>query len=183
MFRTGMDACDLLAPEAGGLCLVSYRADELCASIRDAFDATLEILGDATRRRARLVSRLVPASPVTFTMSPRTCAHVRHRHKYAHARLPAGLRFYFRRRGVPTGRSAANLVELVDELHEADEPTIAHHIHHGDFSRSQPITHNASRITSPRRASLTCDVSNTTLPNRCESNWPRSCGDGEGPPR
>ena len=134
LFGPEREPRELLVPEDGGLCLVTWRPEALSPAITDELDATITAL-DADAARVALDSRLVTPGHVELTVARRASAHVRHRRKYAHVRLPPALWFRFRADGRPTGRSAANLEELVAELRAAADASVAHHVASGDFSR------------------------------------------------
>ncbi len=70
-----------------------------------------------------------------FTPSSRLSAHVRHWHKYMHAKLPPHRWFVFRGRWGVTGRSAGNVAEVHDEIQRAGPDVVQHHVLGGDFSR------------------------------------------------
>lgn len=114
---------------AGGLCAVTWRPDSLCAAIRSGFDVRIEAL---TARRATLARS--GEMPRPFTVGRRRSAHVRHRHKYTEARLAPHHRFFFRMAAGPTGRSAGNVDEFVEEVRHADPAVLIHHASHHDFS-------------------------------------------------
>jgi hypothetical protein len=126
-------ACDLVAGAQAGLCLVTYRPSDLCPDAMRECDVVLAAEGGG--KRAVASGALVGSEPIPFRVARRARAHVRHEHKYAEARVAPAQRFYFRRQGVNTGRTAANLHELVDELALADVETVSHHLRAGDFSR------------------------------------------------
>jgi HAD superfamily hydrolase (TIGR01484 family) len=147
---------------AGGFCVVTYqpervprhlleqidvlvalrdepgRVGAVLASLGPAFDArfpdrpTTVAVGPS--RRALMATRQGGPARV-FTPASRVSAHVRHWRKYMHAKLPPHRWFLFRGQWGVTGRSAANVAELHDELQRAGLDVVEHHVVSGDFSR------------------------------------------------
>jgi hydroxymethylpyrimidine pyrophosphatase-like HAD family hydrolase len=75
------------------------------------------------------------AEPRHLVLGPRWVEHVRHWHKYLHARLPRERWFYFRD-AVSEGKSAAaNLAEFHRALRHATAAELRHHAKSADFSR------------------------------------------------
>ena len=61
---------------------------------------------------------------------------MRHEHKYGHAGVERGRRFYFRTEAdTLTGAVAANLAELEDEIVRCEPGVLRHHCPDHDFSR------------------------------------------------
>ncbi|MGB0388834.1 MAG: HAD hydrolase family protein [Ardenticatenaceae bacterium] len=70
-----------------------------------------------------------------FRIAPRLTAHVRHRHKYLDVPVPEHQAFIFTDAGVPTGRRARTLRELVTQLAASAPNVIEAHLQRSDFSR------------------------------------------------
>lgn len=128
----GGPASSLLRPEQKGLCLVSYRPERLCACAQESLDLVITTEGDG---RARLEAAGAGDAGASFELGERITAHVRHRHKYAHAALPPERRFYFRGAEGSTGRSAGSLEEFDRELRGGSASVLRHHAARHDFSR------------------------------------------------
>ena len=146
-----------------GYCLVTYRPHELDEKALREIDAVvvfarahLKPLGPVLRSanigpsafreldglpdnrplgQAILVRPAPNGSAQGLILDQRVTPHVRHLHKYAEAQLPFERRFFFRRGGEDTGRSAGNLSELDRMLRYQDGEVVKHHALHGDFSR------------------------------------------------
>jgi hypothetical protein len=147
---------------AGGFCIVTYRPERVPGDLLEQIDVLLA-LRDEPARIAAVLAALGPAFDArltdppawgagglphrvliakrrggparAFTPSSRVSAHVRHWHKYMHAKLPPHRWFVFRGRWGVTGRSAANVAEFHDELQRAGPDVVQHHVIGGDFSR------------------------------------------------
>ncbi|MGE5697699.1 MAG: HAD hydrolase family protein [Candidatus Sericytochromatia bacterium] len=119
---------------------------DLTAAVADMPRAHIAHLLDAPAGRAVLAWRAHPHQAVAFTLKERSTPHVRHQHKYDHAGLDRGRRFYFRTVGdIPTGAVAANLAELEDELIRCRLGVLRHHCPRHDFSRwVSAVFHNES---------------------------------------
>lgn len=141
-----------------GYCLVTYRPEDLSAAVRARLDVVLalpepggvqlgviaectgadpEVVADLARQATpgQVLLGVPGLAPRLVTLAGRHTHHVRHRHKYADAALPAHLRFELRRAGEPTGRSAGNLSELHRALQDCPSEVLTHHASHHDFSR------------------------------------------------
>jgi hypothetical protein len=129
-----------LHPGFKGLCLVTYRPEQLERGMARDFDAVVFLadgndlsLAQDRRFRGLLVQRGVPS--IEFRMGERVSSHVRHWHKYLHAQLPPHLRFSFRDPTGVTGRSAANVSEFYLEVERSAPEVLVHHLGRHDFSR------------------------------------------------
>lgn len=110
-----------------GICLVTYRPDDIAARCCDAVIA-LELEGPATLAWRDQTSRaFVPAS--------RDTAHVRHLHKYEHQELPEHRRFFFRDGRGLTGRVAGSLLRFRDDLEASSLDVLRHHARSREISR------------------------------------------------
>lgn len=149
--------CDVLDPRQKGLCLVSYRPEEIAAEVREAMDvfvfplqrmdvppplAHLAVAGVTSfpdpmplpGRHALLVEGMGGA-PRLFRVGVRHGRHVRHWHKYTKAHLPAPAQFLFRNPSGQVLRAAVNVSEFCHDLLGVPGAVIAHHASRGDFSR------------------------------------------------
>ena len=149
-------------PAAKGYLLVTWRPEELSSEVPAALDAVIALtspqppdhlvdltaavadmpraqiarLLDGPTGRAVLAWRAHPHQAVTFTLGARSTPHLRHEHKYDHAGVERGRRFYFRTDAdTLTGAVAANLAELEDEIVRCDPGVLRHHCPDHDFSR------------------------------------------------
>jgi hypothetical protein len=122
------DAWGSAAARETGLCLVTYRPEQLCVSPSAHFVITV-----AAQNSATLACGCETARP--FMPAARKLPHVRHWHKYLQARLPPHRSFVFRDQGGPIGLVAANVPEFGAVLAHASSDVLKHHAHHGDFSR------------------------------------------------
>lgn len=135
--------------QIAGYCLVTHRPRVLHADVLAALDAVIALPGAERYARIPIDGRhsevpftlpsghalLATGSVVTeFRCADRQLRHVRHRHKYLHAQVPAERRFFF---GAPGSQraSAGNLAEFRTELQRADADTVRQHLLEGDFSR------------------------------------------------
>ncbi len=109
---------------------------DLTAAVADMPRAQIARLLDGPTGRAVLAWRANPHQAVTFTLGARSTPHLRHEHKYDHAGVERGRRFYFRTEAdTLTGAVAANLAELEDEIVRCDRGVLRHHCPDHDFSR------------------------------------------------
>ena len=149
-------------PAAKGYLLVTWRPEELSSQVPAALDAVIALgspqppdhlvdltaavadmpraqiarLLDGPTGRAVLAWRAHPHQAVTFTLGTRSTPHLRHEHKYGHAGVERGRRFYFRTDAdTLTGAVAANLAELEDEIGRCDPGVLRHHCPDHDLSR------------------------------------------------
>jgi hypothetical protein len=122
----------LVANQSRGCCLITYRPDELAASVRAAIDIELYV-GDSDGKATLRVGTDRVARQ--FTVDARHTTHVRHWHKYLEAQLPPHQRFVFRAAGAPTGHYAGNVDELYREIERCPPEVVRHHVQHGDFAR------------------------------------------------
>ena len=149
-------------PAAKGYLLVTWRPEELSSEVPAALDAVIALgspqppdhlvdltaavadmpraqiarLLDGPTGRAVLAWRAHPHQAVTFTLGARSTPHLRHEHKYGHAGVERGRRFYFRTEAdTLTGAVAANLAELEDEIVRCDPGVLRHHCPDHDLSR------------------------------------------------
>ncbi len=127
----GRDRLQTFGPEQSGLCLVTYRPDQLLPETISRADIAISIAPDGTG----LLRRHGQAEAQPFTLGQRSTAHVRHLHKYARALVPRDQRFYFRNGHGLTGQVAGNLAEFTVQLKGAPEAVVRHHAGGGDFSR------------------------------------------------
>lgn len=109
---------------------------DLTAAVADLPRAHIAHMLDGPTGRAVLAWRALPHKALAFTLGARTTAHTRHEHKYDHAGLERGRRFYFRSEAdTLTGAVAANLAELEDQLIRCKPGVLRHHCPGHDFSR------------------------------------------------
>ncbi len=109
---------------------------DLTAAVADMPRAQVARLLDGPTGRAVLAWRAIPHQAVAFTLGARSTPHVRHEHKYGHAGVDRGHRFYFRTQAdTLTGAVAANLAELEDQLIRCAPGVLRHHCPAHDFSR------------------------------------------------
>ena len=148
-----------LADQTSGVCLATYRPDQLPAMLADELDVFVltagsghgaeaaatfvadqtgwperrltDLFADGERGQALLVRRGGPP-PAPFTVGARSSGHVRHWHKYIDGQLPPPRRFYFQPHD--EGRVAANLREFHRHLGACPVASIDRHAHHHDFS-------------------------------------------------
>jgi hypothetical protein len=152
-----------IPPGSTGYCLVTYQPSELAKEVWKALDFLL-VLPSGLRRgplgtnpveavekawpcrlapavdaarfgEAVLVRRASSESPRALTIGPRTTWHVRHWHKYAHAPLPAKLRFHFRDATGAEVAEASNVEEFHRGLAACSAQVVAGHAQRRDFSR------------------------------------------------
>jgi hydroxymethylpyrimidine pyrophosphatase-like HAD family hydrolase len=162
--RFGTRVCGSFAPNERGLCLVTYRPDEVCGAARASFDFLLALAGGqgldpaaaatvATLTNSGGTSAKPPALPAielgqgilfrigrepelqVVDLGKRLVHHVRHLHKYASALLPEHHRFYFTSESGPTGAVAGNLSQFHREIARCDVAVIERHARNADFSR------------------------------------------------
>jgi len=121
--------CD--EPWPGGMCVITYRPDELCRNVREGTDWIITLDSpDRAMIRRRGTDEARPFAPAS-----RCISHVRHWHKYTQSRLPPGRRFHFRNGAGPTGQSAANVREFDDAIGAVSHDVLRHHAAHRDFSK------------------------------------------------
>ncbi len=120
-------------PEETGLCLVTYRPDQLLAETVSSADIAISLAADGSALLRR--HDQTEAEAQRFEVGRRSTAHVRHLHKYAQALLPRERRFYLRHRHGPTGLVAGNLAEFTAQLGSAPDAVLRHHAHGRDVSR------------------------------------------------
>ena len=144
-----------------GFCLVTYRPQALAERLQDSIDVVLILAGgkrlrgpdpireiervfkldlanqlDSDRNGQALFFRPGDSSePRWLTLLPRRTAHVRHWHKYLHAKLPPRLRFVFRGSDNSSAAIAANVQDFHDLLRSSEADVLAGHAMRGDFSR------------------------------------------------
>lgn len=149
---------DPAVPHApSGFCLVTYHPEALSAAVLAEIDCVLALRGaecfaripvlDAAgappRHDAERMFTLESGMALLadreglrrFRPAPRRTRHVRHWHKYLTGQVAPRLRFHFRDRNGPTGRSAGNISELHRELRRATSGVLLHHLQNGDVSR------------------------------------------------
>ena len=147
-------------PSAAGVCLATYRPEDLDPETAQAMDLALALPGEGAAtiqawlgaggfpcrdldampapadaeadREALLLDR---RGARRFTIDRRASAHVRHWHKYRSGELPVHQRFFFRRGDRLTGAVAGSIGEFHDEIARADAGVLAHHARNRDFSR------------------------------------------------
>jgi hydroxymethylpyrimidine pyrophosphatase-like HAD family hydrolase len=151
--------------EAKGFCLVTYKPSWLRPSVLRGVDVLVlaratspeelaglrAVLAEPSDADARALAVLpdLPSgefvllqpnsnggrSAVSFVATPRVTPHVRHRRKYADARIPSTERFLFRH---PDGRlvaAADSMAAFRQTLQAVPDDVLAHHAGRGDFSR------------------------------------------------
>jgi len=114
-----------------GLCLVTYRPEELCRVTRAEAHVVIHADGDGS---ATLWRHGWPAAR-RFRPARRVTSHVRHWHKYTGGQLPDERRFHFRHQQGLSGRSAGSVPEFVAEVRRAGPAVLRHHAANHDFSR------------------------------------------------
>jgi hydroxymethylpyrimidine pyrophosphatase-like HAD family hydrolase len=144
-----------------GVCLVSYRPEDVSGVSPDNVDVVVLTAGlepeqlarmaDATGRTTRHLTALLdgvalgeaviiepsttPECDRRFTVRARRTTHVRHWHKYARRPLDGSLHFDFRiLGGQRTGNVATSLYEFHHILRQCGDDVIEHHLAHHDFS-------------------------------------------------
>jgi hypothetical protein len=110
-----------------GICMVSYRADEIAAG--GECDGIIEL----GRQPATL--RWRGGEPRAFMPATRDTPHVRHLHKYEQHPLPPHRRFYFRDSRGLTGRVAGSLLRFRDDLAASSVDVLRHHARGREMSR------------------------------------------------
>ncbi len=161
--HAGSVACEQLDPEQKGLCLVTYRPEDLCSRVSTGFDFLLALAGEKGLDAASLQSLealVVLPEPGArsaivglefgqallvrlgakpdfriLELGKRWVSHVRHWHKYTSSQLPEDHRFVFRTAFAVTGATAGNLSEFHGELAICPPEAIEHHLFCRDFSR------------------------------------------------
>jgi hydroxymethylpyrimidine pyrophosphatase-like HAD family hydrolase len=153
-----------LAIEDKGFCLASYRSSWLRASVAKALDVFVLARTTAPHELDFLRSRLsrddcseevvavLPDLPggeflvvqpdhdggwarATVVATPRETPHVRHRRKYADARVAAEERFFFRHPDGSLAATADSLLEFRRAIASVEDAALAYHAGRGDFSR------------------------------------------------
>ncbi|HEX6106639.1 MAG TPA: HAD hydrolase family protein [Gemmatimonadales bacterium] len=147
-------------PSAAGVCLATYRPQDLDPETARAMDLALALPGEgAAALQAWLAAAGFPSGELErlpapaeadsdrqallldrrtgrrFTVDRRVSVHVRHWHKYRSGELPAHQRFYFRRGDRLTGAVAGAIGEFHDEVARAEPAVLLHHARNRDFSR------------------------------------------------
>jgi hydroxymethylpyrimidine pyrophosphatase-like HAD family hydrolase len=158
------DAGRVAALFAGGMsqyCFVTFLPDLLDPSIAEHVDDVIlvghggdtmqnllaRLSADPTINPSALHRAVLDAGPGVATvvergvglvgcrLTARLTSHVRHWHKYATERMPQHAFLFRSSEKARTGRTAASLAELHDNLSSCAPSVIAHHSRHGDFSR------------------------------------------------
>jgi len=150
----------LLASTFKGICLMTYRPDELDEASRRSIDFVVAMPGGkvvdaapdpiaelvrlyaidldgwtADAAEALLVPLRPAAPPQRFSLSERRTTHVRHWHKYVRGRLPAGRCFAFRTESGVLRAVSANVAELHQVMRSCDVGVLRHHAARHDLSR------------------------------------------------
>lgn len=147
---------------AKGLCLVTYRPDELGEALRGSIDVVLALAGgkgpehgerdplealeaiyglelgswgDGSPDQVLLARPKVGPAVRAFTMRPRKTQHVRHWHKYFGGVLPASLHFQFRAESGEPRHVGGNVEELHRILLICGPDVIRFHTRRADLSR------------------------------------------------
>ncbi|MCW2812042.1 MAG: hypothetical protein JWP61_2500 [Friedmanniella sp.] len=116
----------------GGLCLVSYRAEDIEPALLERVEWEVS-LSEGGSREALLIP---PAGErVPFRAGARSTPHVRHWHKYLDAELSDDLVFTFRTGDGAVQARATNLRDFVAALETASAEVVQFHAGRGDFSR------------------------------------------------
>jgi hydroxymethylpyrimidine pyrophosphatase-like HAD family hydrolase len=164
LHREGV-AEDVLALDAKGFYVVTYKASWLRASVIAATDIfvlarttapeELSFLGEQLGALGSIGAKIIGVLPdlplgefaavtvepsgtssaVTFAAPPRETTHVRHSRKYSDTTMAPAHRFLFRE---PDGRLvgvAESVVQFRHALAAVGETSLAHHARRGDFSR------------------------------------------------
>ncbi len=123
----------------GGYVLSSFAPASLPAHETDSSDIVLTVTNRdqaaAVGSPRRAAIHLGPKSSRTFSVSERRTAHVRHRHKYAHVRLPPERRFYFHNTDGHAVPAAATMQDFRTAVRHLDQQALQYHLERGDFSR------------------------------------------------
>ncbi|MGZ4584438.1 MAG: HAD hydrolase family protein [Mycobacterium sp.] len=123
----------------GGYVLSSFAPASLPAQEIDNSDVVLALTTRAAAANMTSVRRATISfgggPSRAFTTAERQTGHVRHRHKYADARLPDERRFYFHTIDGRSVRPAATMHEFQAALGHLDYRALQYHLDRGDFSR------------------------------------------------